>query len=137
MDAQARIDAMEAFDTQRCDSMRTPRFILCSLHACGVGVNLDRANVAFMLDPWWNAATENQAMDRIHRLSSTRPVCIYRLVMHDTLERRMLGLQNAKELLGKGTMERLSQAEKRKARLTQLCHLFELPENLEKDWFEY
>lgn len=49
----------------------------------------------------------------------------------------MLGLQNAKELLGKGAMERLTPAEKRKARLTQLRDLFELPENIEQDWKDY
>ena len=52
MNAQERIDAMEKFDTERCDSMNTPRFILCSLHACGTGINLTRGNVVFMLDPW-------------------------------------------------------------------------------------
>lgn len=40
MTAQERIDAMEKFDTEKCDSMRTPQFVLCSLHACGVGINL-------------------------------------------------------------------------------------------------
>lgn len=60
MNPEQRILAMERFDTERCDSMRTPRFILCSLHACGTGINLERGNVAFMLDPWWNAAAENQ-----------------------------------------------------------------------------
>lgn len=60
MNAQQRIDAMEAFDTERCDSMRTPRFILCSLHACGTGINLERGNVAFLVDPWWNVAAETQ-----------------------------------------------------------------------------
>ena len=47
-----RIDAMEKFSTKKCDSQRTPRFILCSLHACGTGINLERGSVAFMLDPW-------------------------------------------------------------------------------------
>lgn len=137
MNAQERIDAMEKFDTQKCDSMRTPRFVLCSLHACGVGINLERGNVAFMLDPWWNAACETQAANRIHRISSTRPVRIYRLLMADTLEHRMLGLQDAKELLGKGAMERLTREEARKARLTQLRDLFQLPESLEQDWVTY
>ena len=76
-------------------------------------------------------------MNRIHRISSKKPVRIYRLVMDNTLEQRMLALQDAKELLGKGAMERLSTAEKRKARLTHLRDLFELPENMEQDWEEY
>jgi len=65
MPMQDRIDAMDAFDTQGCDSNRTPRFILCSLMACGTGINLTRGNVVFLLDPWWNAAAEAQAMDRV------------------------------------------------------------------------
>jgi len=51
MSAQERTDAMTKFETDGCDSMKTPRFILCSLHACGAGINLTRGNVAFMLDP--------------------------------------------------------------------------------------
>lgn len=51
MNAEKRIEAMEKFDTERCDTMQTPRFVLCSLHACGCGINLDRGSVAFMLDP--------------------------------------------------------------------------------------
>ena len=89
------------------------------------------------LSRWWNVAAENQAMNRIHRISSKKPVRCYRLVMKDTLEHRMLGLQDAKELLGKGAMERLSREEKRKARLTQLRDLFQLPETLEQDWEDY
>eukprot|EP00977_Amphora_coffeiformis_P014893 scaffold4244_cov167-Amphora_coffeaeformis.AAC.6 len=147
MSPQERIDAMEKFDTEKCDSQRTPRFILCSLHACGTGINLERANVAFMLDPWviffcalrlqWNLAAESQAMNRIHRISSKKAVRVYRLVMENALEHRMHGLQDAKELLGKSTYERLTEEEKRKARLTQLRDLFEVPENLEQDWSEY
>jgi len=59
MSPQERINAMEKFDTEKCDSQRTPRFILCSLHACGMGINLERANVAFMLDPWVSRSRES------------------------------------------------------------------------------
>lgn len=137
MNAQERIDAMEKFDTEKCNSQRTPRFVLCSLHACGVGINLERGSVAFMLDPWWNASAESQASARIHRISSKKPVRVYRLVMDQTLEQRMLGLQDAKEMLGKGTMQRLSPEESRKARLTQLRDLFQIPDSLEQDWTSY
>lgn len=97
----------------------------------------ERGSVAFLLDPWYNIAAESQAMNRIHRISSTRPVRVYRLVMDQTLEHRMLGLQDAKEMLGKGTMQRLTREEARKARITQLRDLFELPETLESDWMTY
>lgn len=52
MSMNHRIDAMDEFDTEQCNSMRTPRFILCSLHACGTGINLTRGNVVFLMDPW-------------------------------------------------------------------------------------
>jgi DNA repair protein RAD5 len=55
-----RLAAMQRFDTVRCDSMLTPRFMLCSLRACGTGISLTRANVVYMMDSWWNAAVENQ-----------------------------------------------------------------------------
>jgi SWI/SNF-related matrix-associated actin-dependent regulator of chromatin subfamily A3 len=60
MSADERIDAMEKFDSEGCDSQQTPRFILCSLHACGTGINLTRGNVVLMMDCWWNVAAEEQ-----------------------------------------------------------------------------
>jgi SNF2 family DNA or RNA helicase len=60
MSADQRIEAMEQFDTEECDTMQTPRFILCSLHACGTGINLTRGNVVFLMDCWWNSAVESQ-----------------------------------------------------------------------------
>ena len=56
MSTDQRVANMEAFDSEGCDSQRTPRFILCSLMACGTGINLTRGNVVFLMDPWWNAA---------------------------------------------------------------------------------
>ena len=78
MDADARVAAMEAFDTERCDSPKTPRFILCSLMACGTGINLTRGNVAFMMDLWWNQV---RVFDGIWRLVAFS-AHIFRLVVH-------------------------------------------------------
>lgn len=86
-----------------------------------------------MLDPWWNVAVENQAMDRIHRIGQRRPVRVYRLLMADSIEERMVGLQDAKAALGKGSLEKLSPEEKRKARLTALLDLFRV-EQVEEYW---
>lgn len=61
MNAFARIEAMEAF---KYDDEDSPRIILCSLHACGTGINLTRGNNIHMMDTWWNSAVENQAMVR-------------------------------------------------------------------------
>lgn len=100
-----------------------PRFILCSLHAAGTGINLTRGNFVFMMDSWWNEAVENQAMDRVHRIGQTRNVHVIRFVMKDTIEERMIELQMIKSLQSKGSMQRLSPEEKRAVRMDKLKSL--------------
>lgn len=135
MNMEERCDAMDRFETEGTESKREPRFILCSLMACGTGINLTRGNVVFMCDTWWNSAAENQAMDRVHRLGQTRPVRVYRLLMKDTVEARMVDIQVAKETLGKGTIERLDAEEKKRARLTTLKDLFAVS-NIRETWID-
>jgi hypothetical protein len=65
-----------------------------------------------------------QAMDRVHRIGQTRPVRVLRFIMKDSLEERMLILQESKAALGKGALEKLSPEEKRKARIRSLMELF-------------
>lgn len=72
---------------------------LISLKAGGHGLNLTAADYAFLLDPWWNPAAEAQAIDRMHRIGQTRPVFAYRLVARDTIEERILELQEQKREL--------------------------------------
>lgn len=60
MDTFQRLEAVLAFETEGTTKADTPRFILCSIMACGAGINLTRGNVVFILDPWWNAAAEVQ-----------------------------------------------------------------------------
>ena len=67
-----------------------------SLKAGGVGLNLVGADYVFLLDPWWNPATEAQAVDRAHRIGQTRPVLVYRMVARDTIEERVVELQKRK-----------------------------------------
>ena len=62
---------------------------LISLKAGGVGLNLTEADYCFLLDPWWNPATEAQAIDRTHRIGQTRPVNVYRLIARDTIEEKV------------------------------------------------
>jgi hypothetical protein len=64
------------------------------VRAGGVGLNLVAANVAFMIDPWWNPSTEDQAIDRIHRLGQTREVEVYRFLCKHTVEERLMALQD-------------------------------------------
>jgi SNF2 family DNA or RNA helicase len=76
-----------------------PPVMLLSLKAGGVGLNLTAADHVFLLDPWWNPATEDQAADRAHRIGQDRPVMVYRLVATDTVEERILALQERKRAL--------------------------------------
>ncbi|RLP76788.1 DEAD/DEAH box helicase [Mycetocola tolaasinivorans] len=75
-----------------------PVFLL-SLRAGGVGLNLTAADYVFLLDPWWNPAAENQAIDRAHRIGQTRHVFVYRLIARDTIEEKVLALQRKKSAL--------------------------------------
>lgn len=66
---------------------------LISLKAGGFGLNLVEADYCFLLDPWWNPATEAQAVDRTHRIGQTRNVMVYRLIARDTIEAKVRVLQ--------------------------------------------
>ncbi len=73
-----------------------PPVMLLSLRAGGIGLNLTAADHVFLLDPWWNPAVEDQAADRAHRIGQNRPVLVHRLVATESVEERMLELQERK-----------------------------------------
>jgi SNF2 family DNA or RNA helicase len=73
--------------------------MLLSLKAGGVGLNLTAADHVFLMDPWWNPAAEDQAADRAHRIGQERPVLVHRLVAADSVEERILALQDKKRAL--------------------------------------
>jgi len=75
------------------------KLFLISLKAGGVGLNLTAAEYVFLLDPWWNPAVEAQAIDRAHRIGQTRQVFAYRLIAKDTVEEKVLKLQESKREL--------------------------------------
>ncbi len=98
-----RIKMVDAF--QEDD---TPVFCI-SLKAGGTGLNLTAADVVIHFDHWWNVAVENQATDRAHRIGQKNVVTVYRLIMKDTIEERIIELQNRKkeladQLLGGDTL---------------------------------
>jgi superfamily II DNA or RNA helicase len=72
------------------------RLFLISLKAGGVGLNLTAAQYVFLLDPWWNPAVEAQAIGRAHRIGQTNQVFAYRLIARDTVEEKVLELQDTK-----------------------------------------
>ncbi len=70
---------------------------LISLKAGGFGLTLTEADYVFLLDPpWWNPAAENQAVDRAHRIGQDRTVMVYRMIAEDTIEEKVLALQQRK-----------------------------------------
>ena len=82
-----------------------PPVFLISLRAGGTGLNLTAADHVFLLDPWWNPAVEDQAADRAHRIGQERPVLVHRLVAQDTVEERILVLQESKRALAAAALD--------------------------------
>ncbi|MEO6729329.1 MAG: SNF2-related protein [Candidatus Dojkabacteria bacterium] len=72
------------------------QIFLISIKAGGVGLNLTEADYVFILDPWWNPAVEQQAIDRTHRIGQTKNVFIYKFITKDSVEEKILALQNKK-----------------------------------------
>ncbi|MBG6063042.1 SNF2 family DNA or RNA helicase [Flavobacterium sp. CG_9.1] len=73
------------------------RVFLISLKAGGTGLNLTEADYVFILDPWWNPAVENQAIDRCYRIGQTKKVMAYRMICKDTIEEKIVSLQQKKK----------------------------------------
>lgn len=96
---------------QRFQDEEGPPVMLISLRAGGLGLNLTAADHVFLLDPWWNPAVEEQAADRTHRIGQQRPVMVYRLVAEDTVEERILALQEHKRSLADAALGSATQAE--------------------------
>lgn len=77
------------------------RVFLISLKAGGVGLNLTAADYVYIVDPWWNPAVEQQAIDRTHRIGQTKNIFAYRMICKDTVEEKILQLQERKKSLVK------------------------------------
>ncbi len=78
---------------------------LISLKAGGLGLNLTAAEYVYLLDPWWNPAVEAQAIDRSHRIGQTQQVFAYRLICRDTVEQKILDLQQRKRELADAILD--------------------------------
>jgi DNA repair protein RAD5 len=73
--------------------------LLISLKAGGVGLNLTSAKRVYMMDPWWSFAIEAQAIDRVHRMGQEDEVKVYRFIVKDSVEQRMLKIQDRKKFM--------------------------------------
>ncbi|RYG04745.1 MAG: helicase SNF2 [Chitinophagaceae bacterium] len=86
---------------QRFQNDDNCRVFLISLKAGGVGLNLTAADYVYIVDPWWNPAVEQQAIDRTHRIGQTKNIFAYRMICKDTIEDKILQLQERKRLLAR------------------------------------
>lgn len=100
------------------------RVLLLSLRAGGVGLNLVAAQSVYLLDPWWNPAVEEQAINRVHRIGQVFPVRVKRFLMQHSVEDRILELQKKKASLVKGALGAQDQEEAKAMRLEDLKLLF-------------
>jgi len=94
--APDREKAIQSF--QKDDAVRV---FLISLKAGGVGLNLTAADYVYIVDPWWNPAVEQQAIDRTHRIGQTKNIFAYRMICKDTIEDKIIQLQERKRALAK------------------------------------
>ncbi len=94
-----RVGVVETFQTNTA----IPVFLI-SLKAGGVGLNLTGADTVIHFDPWWNPAVEDQATDRAHRIGQTKVVTSYKLITRDTVEEKILTLQNRKREIIQATI---------------------------------
>jgi superfamily II DNA or RNA helicase len=106
-----RLRLVDAFNADK-----TPVFLI-SLKAGGTGLNLTGAQAVIHADPWWNVAAENQATDRAHRIGQKNDVNVYKVICKDTIEERILALQESKanladQIVGKGDGMSLSSLSK-------------------------
>ncbi|ROW13520.1 hypothetical protein VPNG_04383 [Cytospora leucostoma] len=96
-------DREESLNKLRND--KPTRILLCSLKCGSLGLNLTAATRVIIIEPFWNPFVEEQAIDRVHRLTQTVDVVVYKLTVRDTVEERILDLQEKKRLLAKHAIE--------------------------------
>lgn len=95
---------------ERFQNDEGPAIMLVSLRAGGTGITLHAADYVFLLDPWWNPAVENQAVDRVHRIGQDRRVFVYRMITEGTIEQRIQELKKEKRELFENALGHLGSA---------------------------
>jgi len=112
----------------RFENSTEPAIMLASLKAAGLGVTLKSADYVFLMDPWWNPAVEEQAIDRAHRLGREKPTFIYRMVAQGTIEERVRQLQLQKKETFRQVIGELEKPSGLVDHFTSLEELIELKE---------
>lgn len=88
-----RLELVDAFNSDD-----TPLFLI-SLKGGGTGLNLTAADIVIHYDPWWNTVVQNQATDRAHRIGQTKRVTVYKMIAQNTIEEKIIKLQETKKNL--------------------------------------
>ncbi|KAI0049881.1 hypothetical protein FA95DRAFT_1588021 [Auriscalpium vulgare] len=128
--AKARFSGTTSIATYRASAASgvNPKVMLISLKAGALGLNLTVANNVYLMDPWWQEGIESQAIDRCNRIGQTKPVHVYQLIAENTVESKVIDIQEKKKLLIKqafsGMKSRETQRQKKEARLQDLVQLF-------------
>eukprot|EP00095_Tigriopus_kingsejongensis_P008328 maker-scaffold24_size664005-snap-gene-5.0 protein:Tk08328 transcript:maker-scaffold24_size664005-snap-gene-5.0-mRNA-1 annotation:"hypothetical protein" len=98
-DLPALTEKIEYIDLEKDQKDAAVSFFFISLKAGGVGLNLTAADYVFILDPWWNPFAEKQAIARAHRIGQEKPITVIRYIARDTIEEKILKLQEQKQSL--------------------------------------
>ncbi|CCE64071.1 hypothetical protein TPHA_0G02360 [Tetrapisispora phaffii CBS 4417] len=104
-------------------SLEKQKILLLSLKAGGVGLNLTCCSHAFIMDPWWSPSMEDQAVDRIHRIGQKNPVTVIKFIISNTIEEKMLRIQDRKRSIGEA-MD-VTEDTRRQRRIEEIQMLFE------------
>lgn len=114
-----RDEAIEQFKNGSVD------VFLISLKAGGVGLNLTEADTVIIYDPWWNPAVESQAADRVYRIGQDKAVFVYKLITENTVEEKILALQERKRALADGVYRQGKSGDKFELTTEDLNELFQ------------
>jgi SNF2 family DNA or RNA helicase len=120
-----RADAVDDFRDHRMDN----RIMLVSLKAGNAGLNLNMASQVIILDPFWNPYIEEQAIDRAHRLGQTRPVKVHRVLITNTVEDRIIQLQEKKRALISEALDEKASQNIGRLGVQELAYLFGVTHN--------
>ncbi|KAM5574492.1 putative SWI/SNF-related matrix-associated actin-dependent regulator of chromatin subfamily A member 3-like 1 [Rosa sericea] len=123
MTANKRAQVIKEFGVVGDD---VPTVLLASLKASGTGINLTAASKVYLLEPWWNPAVEEQAMDRVHRIGQKEDVKIVRLIARNSIEERILELQEKKKKLAKEAFGKRGAKDRRDVGADDLISLMSL-----------
>ena len=125
MNAKMRGDAVDDFR----DPKQNIRIMLVSLKAGNAGLNLNAANNVIILDPFWNPYIEEQAIDRAHRLGQTKPVKVQRILVENTVEDRIIALQEKKRALISEALDEKAGQSIARLGVRELAYLFGVTRN--------